>query len=298
MMTLMILMIPTLFFLHAFTAWEVVPTGLGDVNALYFTDKSSKYFTHLREILHLLDRQDLSKLYGMVVKHYEVNPLAGTGLILWGDLHVLFESTTGGFEDVESGTMAWLGVILTTSVSRPQLKSNRLEDRVMHNNSEGKKQQVKDHRMNFKKCVLNDNHDICVLQYINGVNSMTKQPIAVPISTREPKRTANQSVATSLKKTVAIESTTKKPRSIIRKLYEQLIEIILFIIDSGCSKYMTRNLKLLSNFVEKFLGTVKFGNDQIAPILGYGDLVQGNITIKRVYYVKGLNHNLFSIGQF
>ncbi|GKG09744.1 hypothetical protein Tco_0338490, partial [Tanacetum coccineum] len=30
---------------------------------------------------------------------------------------------------------------------------------------------------------------------------------------------------------------------------------------------MTGNLKLLTNFVEKFLGTVKFGNDQIAPIL-------------------------------
>ncbi|GJV50147.1 putative ribonuclease H-like domain-containing protein [Tanacetum coccineum] len=28
----------------AFVAWEVVPTGLGDVNALYFMDKSSKYF--------------------------------------------------------------------------------------------------------------------------------------------------------------------------------------------------------------------------------------------------------------
>ncbi|GJZ44160.1 retrovirus-related pol polyprotein from transposon TNT 1-94, partial [Tanacetum coccineum] len=61
---------------------------------------------------------------------------------------------------------------------------------------------------------------------------------------------------------------------------------------------MMGNLKLLSNFVEKFLGTVKFGNDQIAPILGYGDLVQGKITIKRVYYVEGLNHNLFSVGQF
>ncbi|GKF52368.1 retrovirus-related pol polyprotein from transposon TNT 1-94, partial [Tanacetum coccineum] len=61
---------------------------------------------------------------------------------------------------------------------------------------------------------------------------------------------------------------------------------------------MTGNLKLLNNFVEKFMGTVKFGNDQIAPILGYGDLVQGNITIKRVYYVKGLNYNLFSVGQF
>nr|GEX22140.1 hypothetical protein [Tanacetum cinerariifolium] len=61
---------------------------------------------------------------------------------------------------------------------------------------------------------------------------------------------------------------------------------------------MTGNLKLLINFVEKFLGTVKFGNDQIAPILRYGDLVQGAVTIKRVYYVEGLNHNLFSVGQF
>nr|GFC15545.1 integrase, catalytic region, zinc finger, CCHC-type, peptidase aspartic, catalytic [Tanacetum cinerariifolium] len=72
----------------------------------------------------------------------------------------------------------------------------------------------------------------------------------------------------------------------------------LFIIDSGCSKHMTGNLKLLSNFVEKFLGTVKFRNDQIAPILSYGDLVQGNVTIKRVYYVGRLNHNLFSVDQF
>nr|GEU47994.1 retrotransposon protein, putative, unclassified [Tanacetum cinerariifolium] len=35
---------------------------------------------------------------------------------------------------------------------------------------------------------------------------------------------------------------------------QKLVEIILFIIDSGCSKHMTRNLKLLSNFVKKFLG--------------------------------------------
>nr|GFB03658.1 retrovirus-related Pol polyprotein from transposon TNT 1-94 [Tanacetum cinerariifolium] len=77
-----------------------------------------------------------------------------------------------------------------------------------------------------------------------------------------------------------------------------LVEIVLFISDSRRSKHMTGNLKLLINFVEKFLGTVKFGNDQIAPILGYGDLVQGDITIKSVYYVEGLNYNLFSVGQF
>ncbi|GJY70240.1 integrase, catalytic region, zinc finger, CCHC-type containing protein [Tanacetum coccineum] len=56
---------------------------------------------------------------------------------------------------------------------------------------------------------------------------------------------------------------------------------------------MTGNLKLLTNFVEKFLGTVKFGNDQIAPILGYGDLVQGTITIKRksACYIRDLKGN-------
>ncbi|GKF23096.1 hypothetical protein Tco_0075418, partial [Tanacetum coccineum] len=61
---------------------------------------------------------------------------------------------------------------------------------------------------------------------------------------------------------------------------------------------MTGNLKLLCNFVGKYLGTVRFGKDQFAPILGYKDLVQGNIMINKVYYGEGLNHNLFSVGQF
>nr|GFD08225.1 integrase, catalytic region, zinc finger, CCHC-type, peptidase aspartic, catalytic [Tanacetum cinerariifolium] len=52
------------------------------------------------------------------------------------------------------------------------------------------------------------------------------------------------------------------------------------------------------NFVQKFLGTVKFGNDHVAKIMGYGDYQIGNVTISRVYYVEGLGHNLFSVGQF
>ncbi|GJV54300.1 retrovirus-related pol polyprotein from transposon TNT 1-94 [Tanacetum coccineum] len=47
----------------------------------------------------------------------------------------------------------------------------------------------------------------------------------------------------------------------------------------------------------KFLDTVKFGNDQIAKIMRYGDYQIGNIKISRVYYVEGLGHNLFSVGQ-
>nr|GEZ95381.1 hypothetical protein [Tanacetum cinerariifolium] len=72
------------------------------------------------------------------------------------------------------------------------------------------------------KCVLNENHDMCVLHYINGVNSRTKMPMSVPISTREHKRTVNQSVATPFKRTVASESTNKKPRHTTRKLYEHV----------------------------------------------------------------------------
>nr|GFB03311.1 hypothetical protein [Tanacetum cinerariifolium] len=169
----------------------------------------------------------------------------------------------------------------------------------MHNNSQGKKQEVENQRRSVKfsknkmsvtacndslnaktlnvksisamcdKCMLIDKHDMCVLNY----------------------------VAKPIKKTVASES-NKKPRNFTRKLYERvsktcswwyskftplrykwkpksgkenvnpnLVEIVLFIVYSGCSKHMTGNLKLLINFVEKFLGTVKFRNDQIAPLL-------------------------------
>nr|GEX68505.1 reverse transcriptase domain-containing protein [Tanacetum cinerariifolium] len=198
----------------------------------------------------------------------------------------------------------------------------------MLNNSQGKKQEVEDHHRNVKfsknktsvtacndclntktsnvnfvcitcgKYVFNDNHDKCVLHSCNDVNSRTKMPMVVPISTREPKRIVNQFVAKPLKRTVASESTNQKPRHTTRKLYEHLVEIILFIVDSGCSKHVTGNLKLLTNFVDNFLGSVKFGNDQIVTILGYGDLIQGAVIIKRVYYVEGLNHNLFFVRQF
>ncbi|GKC95655.1 integrase, catalytic region, zinc finger, CCHC-type containing protein [Tanacetum coccineum] len=61
---------------------------------------------------------------------------------------------------------------------------------------------------------------------------------------------------------------------------------------------MTGDRSQLTNFVHKFLGTVKFSNNQIAKIMGYSDYQIGNITISRVYYVEGLGHNLFFVSQF
>nr|GEW73995.1 retrovirus-related Pol polyprotein from transposon TNT 1-94 [Tanacetum cinerariifolium] len=54
----------------------------------------------------------------------------------------------------------------------------------------------------------------------------------------------------------------------------------------------------LMNFVKKFIGTIRFRNDHFGAIMGYGDYMTGDSVISRVYYVKGLGHNLFSVGQF
>nr|GEY79222.1 retrovirus-related Pol polyprotein from transposon TNT 1-94 [Tanacetum cinerariifolium] len=106
----------------------------------------------------------------------------------------------------------------------------------------------------------------------------------------------------------------RKPRFLLRwsptgRLFDQKGKIVDFSESKSqsdcsngdnacCSKHITGNLKLLINFVWKFMGTVRFGNDHVAIILGFGDLQWGNILITRVYFVEGLGHNLFSVGQF
>ncbi|GJW33385.1 retrovirus-related pol polyprotein from transposon TNT 1-94 [Tanacetum coccineum] len=70
-------------------------------------------------------------------------------------------------------------------------------------------------------------------------------------------------------------------------------------LDSGYSKTDDEEFNLkLKNFVEKFIGIVRFGNDHVGAIMGYGDYMIGDSVISRVYYVEGLGHNLFSVGQF
>nr|GEZ79251.1 hypothetical protein [Tanacetum cinerariifolium] len=61
---------------------------------------------------------------------------------------------------------------------------------------------------------------------------------------------------------------------------------------------MTGDRSKVINYVEKFIGTMRFGNDQFAKIVGYGDYKLGDTIISRVYYMEGLNHNLFLVGQF
>ncbi|GJR81713.1 retrovirus-related pol polyprotein from transposon TNT 1-94 [Tanacetum coccineum] len=113
------------------------------------------------------------------------------------------------------------------------------------------------------------------------------------------------------RKPIVLESESPKP--VVKLVYSRkprknkntesvsktkVVQIVLWYLDSGCSKHMTGDRSQLTNFISKFLCTVKFGNDQVAKIMGYGDYQIVNVTISRVYYVKGLGHNLFSVGQF
>nr|GEW39678.1 retrovirus-related Pol polyprotein from transposon TNT 1-94 [Tanacetum cinerariifolium] len=178
------------------------------------------------------------------------------------------------------------GVNHKTNVSRPQHRSNQLKDNVVPNNSQVKrnKTQVEEHPR--ISSISDKTKSITACN--DSLNSKTSHVNAI-CATCEKCLVDSNNFACVTKILNGMNARTMKPN---------IVQLILFIVDNGCTKHMTGNLKLLCNFVEKFMGTVHFGNDQFMPILGYRDFVQGNITINRVYYVEGLNNNLFSVGQF
>nr|GEZ30790.1 copia protein [Tanacetum cinerariifolium] len=94
-----------------------------------------------------------------------------------------------------------------------------------------------------------------------------------------------------------LKESAKTIRDIVKEA-KVVVQIVLWYLDLGCSKHMTEDRSRLLNFVKKFIRTVQFGNDHFGAIMGYGDYVVGKNVISRVYYVEGLGHNLFSVGQF
>ncbi|GJR78348.1 retrovirus-related pol polyprotein from transposon TNT 1-94 [Tanacetum coccineum] len=109
------------------------------------------------------------------------------------------------------------GVNHRTNVSRPPLKSTQMKDKVVPKNS-----QVK-----FKKIEVEDQHRISSI--FNNTKSVTA---------------CNDS----------LKSRTLNVNAVCATCGKMIVQLILFIVDSGCTKHMTGNLKLLCNFVEKYLG--------------------------------------------
>ncbi|GJT48240.1 retrovirus-related pol polyprotein from transposon TNT 1-94 [Tanacetum coccineum] len=139
------------------------------------------------------------------------------------------------------------GVTHKTSVNRPQLKSTHMKDKVMHNNS-----QVK-----FKKTEVEDHYRI------SSISNKTKSVTTCNDSLKS--RTSNVNAVCATCGKCVFNSTHD---ACVSKFLNDIMPLILFIVDSGFTKHMTGNLKLLCNFVENYLGTICFGNDQFALILG------------------------------
>nr|GFA37818.1 retrovirus-related Pol polyprotein from transposon TNT 1-94 [Tanacetum cinerariifolium]GFA38932.1 retrovirus-related Pol polyprotein from transposon TNT 1-94 [Tanacetum cinerariifolium] len=76
------------------------------------------------------------------------------------------------------------------------------------------------------------------------------------------------------------------------------LSIILWYLDSACSKHTMGDRSRLMNFMKKFIETIRFGNDHFGAVICYEDYVIGYSIISRVYYVEGLGHNLFFVDQF
>nr|GEU30562.1 putative ribonuclease H-like domain-containing protein [Tanacetum cinerariifolium] len=113
-----------------------------------------------------------------------------------------------------------------------------------------------------------------------------------------------------LRKTIALENDTPKP--IVTLVYSRKSKRSKTSVPASkykINKSMTTNNKEPSKSKESKVsnvhlpllinaGTVKFRNDHVEKIMGFGDYQIGNVTISKVYYVKGFGHNLFSVGQF
>ncbi|GJX57267.1 hypothetical protein Tco_0287164 [Tanacetum coccineum] len=124
-----------------------------------------------------------------------------------------------------------------------------------------------------KQCLITANHDVCVLNYVSDMNSRGGHQLEEFLIFKEKIIASSESEFQS-NCSNGDNACTSNPQEPISKRFPN------------------------STFSLKFLGTVRFGNDHVAAILGYGDLQWGNIMITRVYFVEGLGHNLFSVGQY
>nr|GEW48358.1 integrase, catalytic region, zinc finger, CCHC-type, peptidase aspartic, catalytic [Tanacetum cinerariifolium] len=162
-----------------------------------------------------------------------------------------------------------------------------------------------------KKCLITVNHDACLLNYVHGMTSRGKEQKAnVSINEYQKKQKPKVKKTNKVGSIERLDSPKpSKPRSFLRwsptrRLFDLKGKIIKSSESESQSDCSMGDNACTSNPLEPTNQTVSkfyffFGrNDHIAAILGFGDLQWGNIFITRVYFVEGLGHNLFSVGEF
>nr|GEV69795.1 integrase, catalytic region, zinc finger, CCHC-type, peptidase aspartic, catalytic [Tanacetum cinerariifolium] len=177
-----------------------------------------------------------------------------------------------------------------TNASRSKLRTNTKNDRIPQPSSRSKKNKVEDHHRKFKSSANKNNQVSYYKANVKNV-ALSKNSDTICLSRNECLFYANHDAC-------VVHYLKKMQKLKVAKSVKQKVKSEWKPTDFECSKHMIGHRDKLINFVSKFIGTVGFGNHHFAAIIGYGDLQMRNILILRVYYVEGLGHNLFSIGQF
>ncbi|GJZ18209.1 retrovirus-related pol polyprotein from transposon TNT 1-94 [Tanacetum coccineum] len=174
-----------------------------------------------------------------------------------------------------------------------------------------------------KQCLITANHDVCVFNYVNDMNSHGKKQKANVSNTEnqkkqkpkvmKPKKVGSNERLASPKPSKPSSCLRWSPTGRLFDLKGKIIASSKSESQSDCSngdntctsnpseptiKRFPNSTSFLGRLSKFFLGTVRFGNDHGNAILGFSDLQWGNILITGVYFVEGLGHNLFSVGQF
>nr|GEV33873.1 integrase, catalytic region, zinc finger, CCHC-type, peptidase aspartic, catalytic [Tanacetum cinerariifolium] len=237
----------------------------------------------------------------------------------------------------DSNDLSFTGID-NTKTRRPQPRSNTKNDRASSasksSRSKNKEAEVEEHHRNLllsknnkhmssacnnfklnsqnviskvvcamcKQCLISVNHDECLLNYVYDMNSCGKKQTAnVSIKEKQKKRKpkAKKPKKVGFIKRLATPKPSK-PRSLLRwsptgRMFDLNGKIIASSESESQSDCSKGDNACTSNHVEPIIK--RFPNATFS-LAGFGDLQWGNILITRVYFVEGLGHNLFSVGQF
>nr|GEZ14790.1 retrovirus-related Pol polyprotein from transposon TNT 1-94 [Tanacetum cinerariifolium] len=163
--------------------------------------------------------------------------------------------------------------VYNTKTRRPQPRSNTKNDRVpsafKSSRSQNKEAEVEEHHRNL---LLSKNNKHISLA-CNNIKSDSQEVISNVVCAMCLKCLIYVNHDKCLSKNVNGKNPCGKNQK------AKVIQICLWCVDSGCSEHMIGNLKLLINFVWKFMGTVRFGNDHVAAILGFGKFCDSDLEV-------------------
>ncbi|GJY37646.1 integrase, catalytic region, zinc finger, CCHC-type containing protein [Tanacetum coccineum] len=198
--------------------------------------------------------------------------------------------------------LSFIGVKPSTSASGSQPSGNIKKDKILKTQHSKLNANSELLCVKCNGCMLYDNHDLCVLDFINDVNARAKSK-SVKKSSKE--KSYVKPTGKGLRIWIHLETYWKhrKSKTNVPVSKPKIIKSISANNKEPSKSWGSIVSDVPSSSLDEcrlsklFYGTVKFGNDQVAKILGYGDYQIGNVTISRVYYVEGLGYNLFSVGQ-